>query len=169
MIRPEQPPEHPNDIANIKAVVTAAFAPVTYSDGTEPAIVEMLRDTAALTLSLVAEQDGEILGHIAFSAVTIDGKSGLWFGLGPVAVLPDHQRTGIGSALINAGLSQLKDLGAQGCVLLGNPAYYERFGFRKTPSLTFADSPAEYFLALAFTDDIPSGVVTYHKAFYQSA
>lgn len=162
-------PEYLSDIAEIKSVVTAAFAPVSYSDGSEPDIVDMLRDTDALPLSLVAEKDGQILGHIAFSAVTIDGELGQWFGLGPVAVLPDHQRSGIGSALINAGLSQLANLGAQGCVLLGNPAYYERFGFRKIDGLTFADSPAEFFLALSFTDDIPSGDVTYHKAFYQTA
>lgn len=162
-------PEHPNDIADISAVVSAAFDPVPYSDGGEPAIIDVLRGEGAMTLSLVAEKDGQILGHIAFSAVTIAGKSCGWFGLGPVAVLPEHQSTGIGSALINAGLSQLKDFAAQGCVLLGNPAYYERFGFSQHPALTFADAPAKNFLALPFTDDLPSGDVTYHKAFYQTA
>lgn len=162
MIRLEQS----SDIAEIRNVVTAAFIPVPYSDGTEPAIVDMLRETNALTLSLVAENDDTILGHIAFSAVTIDGKTCGWFGLGPVAVLPDHQTKGIGSALINTGLAQLKELGAKGCVLLGNPAYYERFGFRVHSGLHFADAPAEYFLALPFTDDVPNGDVVYHKAFY---
>jgi len=162
-------PEHPSDIPCIKTVVTAAFAAVAYSDGTEPAIVDMLRDTDAMTLSLVAEKDGEILGHIAFSAVSIGGKSCDWYGLGPVAVLPDHQGMGIGSALINAGLSHLKELGAKGCVALGNPAYYQRFGFRVTSGLTFAGTPAEYFFALPFAHDSPRGDVTYHKAFYLAA
>lgn len=165
MIRPEQP----NDIADIRNVVTAAFAPVSYSDGTEPAIVDMLRDTDAMTLSLVSEIDGEILGHIAFSAVTIGGNSCDWYGLGPVAVHPDHQRTGIGSALIMAGLLLLKTGGAKGCVLLGSPDYYERFGFAQNPALTFADAPAKNFLALPFTDDTVCGDVTYHKAFYVTA
>lgn len=162
-------PEHPSDIAEIKTVVTAAFAPVANSDGSEPAIVGLLRDAGAMTLSLVAEKDGKILGHIAFSAVSIGGESCNWYGLGPVAVLPDHQRMDIGSALINAGLSQLKELGAKGCVVLGNPEYYQRFGFRVTSGLTFADAPAEYFLALPFADDVPSGGVIYHKAFYITA
>lgn len=162
-------PEHPNDIADISAVVSAAFDPVPYSDGGEPAIIDVLRGEGAMTLSLVAEKDGRILGHIAFSAVTIADKPCGWFGLGPVAVLPDHQGTGLGSALINTGLSQLKDMGAQGCVLLGNPAYYKRFGFSQHPALTFAGAPAKNFLALPFTDDLPSGDVTYHKAFYQTA
>ena len=162
MIRHEQP----NDIAQIKTVVTAAFAPVSYSDGTEPVIVEMLRGAGALTLSLVAGKDGMILGYIAFSAVTIGGKDCAWFGLGPVAVLPEHQGKGIGSALINTGLSHLRELSAEGCVLLGNPAYYERFGFHVIDGLHFADAPIKNFLALPFTDSPPSGDVVYHKAFY---
>lgn len=158
--------ENPSDIAEIGNVVAAAFGPVPYSDGTEPAVVDMLRETGAMTLSLVAEKDGNILGHIAFSAVTISGKTCGWFGLGPVAVLPEHQTQGIGTALVNASLTQLKELGAQGCVVLGNPAYYERFGFRANSALHFADTPAEYFLALSFTDHQPKGEVIYHKAFY---
>ncbi len=160
---------HPNDTAEIRNVVTAAFAPMPYSDGTELAIVDMLRETNAMTLSLVDEIDGNILGYIAFSAVTIGDKTCDWYGLGPVAVHPNHQNTGIGSALIMAGLLQLKASTAKGCVLLGNPDYYERFGFSQNPALTFADAPAKNFLALPFTDDIPNGEVIYHKAFYITA
>lgn len=162
MIRTEQT----GDITEIRSVVTAAFKPVHNSDDTEPAIVDMLRNTGALTLSLVGVEHGKILGHIAFSAVTIGGQNCTWLGLGPLAVLPEHQGKGIGSALVNAGLSQMKEQGAQGCVVLGNPAYYERFGFRAISSLRFADAPAKYFLALPFTDHIPNGDVVYHKAFY---
>ena len=167
-------PEHPNDIAEIKALIWAAFKPVTYSDDTEADIVDMLRDDAALTLSLVAEKDGEILGHIAFSPVTIAGKPSAWLGLGPLAVLPKHQNIGIGSALVKAGLSQIKQQtqgrAAKGCVVLGNPNYYGRFGFQNDPALQFTGAPAKNFLALHFTDKQQSTVPTtdeviYHKAF----
>lgn len=162
MIRTEQT----GDITAIRRVVTTAFKPVPNSDGTEAAIVDMLRDTGAMTLSLVAIKGAEILGHVAFSAITIGGNDCAWFGLGPVAVLPDHQGTGIGSALVNAGLAMLKDQGAQGCVVLGNPAYYQRFGFCANPDLRFSGVPAQYFMALPFVDDAPGGEVIYHKAFY---
>ncbi|WP_456391098.1 GNAT family N-acetyltransferase [Profundibacter sp.] len=162
MIRTEQT----DDIAEIRRIVAAAFKPVQNSDNTEPDIIDMLRDTGAMTLSLVSVKGAEILGHIAFSAVTIGGKDCAWFGLGPVAVQPDHQGKGVGSALVNAGLTMLKDQGAQGCVVLGNPAYYQRFGFRTNPDLRFADAPAQYFMALPFAPSPPSGDVIYHKAFY---
>ena len=166
-------PEHPNDIAEIKALIWAAFKPVTYSDDTEADIVDMLRDDAALSLSLVAEKDGEILGHIAFSPVTIAGKPSAWLGLGPLAVLPKHQNTGIGSALVKAGLAQIKQQtqshAIMGCVVLGNPDYYGRFGFQQHPDLRFADAPVKSFLALPFTDHTPSGETIYHKAFYITA
>ena len=86
-------------------------------------------------------------------------------GLGPVSVLPEMQGLGIGSRWIEAALVQLQTQSAQGCVVLGEPEYYQRFGFKAEPSLVLVDVPAEYFMALSFHRDIPSGNVTYHAAF----
>ncbi|HUQ13708.1 MAG TPA: N-acetyltransferase, partial [Novosphingobium sp.] len=106
-----------------------------------------------------------IVGHAAFSPVTIgDGTAG-WFGLGPVAVEPDEQGKGIGAALIEEGLARLRRQGAAGCVVLGDAAYYARFGFRCEPSLRYLDASAHYFQALSFTNAIPSGEIAFHTAF----
>ena len=102
------------DIPEIQTLVANAFENAAHSDGTEGAIVEALRATGALTISLVAERDGVISGHIAFSPVEINGQSVDWYGLGPVAVKPDQQRQGVGTRLIEAGLDEIKALGARG-------------------------------------------------------
>ena len=146
-------------------MITKAFAAALHSSGTEANIVEGLRKGGALTLSLVAEQDGRIVGHIAFSPVTITGEDRGWYGLGPVAVLPEHQGEGIGAALVEAGLAQLRALRARGCVLLGDPAYYQRFGFRADPRLVLPGIPAEYFQTVRLSDDEAEGEVAYHPAF----
>ena len=101
-------PETPADAAAISALTTAAFAGAEHSDGTEAQIIERLRAANALLLSLVAERDGQILGHVAFSDVTIGGHDRGWVGLGPVSVAPGAQAGGIGSALIRAGLARLQ-------------------------------------------------------------
>ena len=101
----------------------------------KPAILDALRAAGALTVALVAEEGGEILGQVAFSPVAIDGTARDWYGLGPVAVRPDRQGQGIGQALIRAGLDRIRALGAQGCVLAGAPGYYGRFGFVADPRL----------------------------------
>lgn len=157
--------ERPGEEEAISSLITAAFATAEHSDGTEAAIVKRLRDAGALTLSLVADVEGEPVGHIAFSPVTIDGHHLGWFGLGPVAVRPDRQRSGIGSALIREGLERLDHIGAAGCVLVGEPDYYCRFGFAAHGELRYPGVPAEYFQALSFTDDVPAGTVAYHPAF----
>lgn len=161
IIRDETPADH----AAITAVIDEAFRGKPYSDGREAAIVVGLRDAGALTLSLVAEDDGRIIGQVAFSPVTIDEIHGQWHGLGPVAVAIARQRQGIGSRLIEKGLARLRQLGSSGCVLAGDPAYYTRFGFRNHPQLTYPGLPAEYFMALSFNGPVPSGVVRYHPAF----
>jgi putative acetyltransferase len=157
--------ERAGDEAAIGALVEAAFAGAEHSDGTEAEIVERLRGANALTVSLVAEEDGAILGHVVISPVTIDGRPGRWFGLGPVAVSPARQRDGIGAGLIRDGLDQLKANGAAGCVVLGEPAYYGRFGFLADDRLTYPGPPPQYFQALSFDGDFPTGTVTYHPAF----
>ncbi|PTD21134.1 GNAT family N-acetyltransferase [Sphingomonas fennica] len=162
IIRKEQPQDH----AAIARITADAFAGVDHSDGTEPAIISALRDAGALALSLVAvDDDGRIAGHAAFSPVTIDGREGGWFGLGPVAVRPDRQRAGIGGALIRAGLEELRRQGAGGCVVLGEPAYYRRFGFERDEALYYDGAPAAYFMRIAFADPAPEGRVEYHPGF----
>lgn len=118
-----------------------------------------------LTVSLVAEIDGRVVGHIALSPVTIsDGAAG-WYGLGPVSVLPDFQKQGIGKSLVNEGLSLLKEIGGQGCALVGDPSYYERFGFKNYPELVHEGIPQEVFLALPLTENVPKGIVLFHEGF----
>jgi putative acetyltransferase len=157
--------ERPEDIEAISEVTIAAFKTLPISQHTEQFIIKALRAAGALTLSLVAEREGRIVGHIAFSAITIsDGSTG-WYGLGPVSVSPELHRQGIGSALINHGLSKLKALSAQGCALVGNPGYYRRFGFRNCHEMIHEGIPQEVFLVLPFTEKIPDGIVRFHKGF----
>mgnify|MGYP001166069778 FL=1 len=153
------------DIDAIAAVTVAAFATLAISNQTEHYIIAALRAADALTLSLVAEADGRLVGHIAFSPVTISDGTPDWYGLGPVSVLPAYHRQGIGSALIRAGLARLPALGARGCCLVGHPAYYGRFGFQHSHELGVAGVPEEAFFALAFTGQLPRGTVAFHTAF----
>ncbi len=157
--------EHNSDVEPIFEVTRAAFENHPHSQQTEQFIVNALRAAEALTLSLVAEIDGKVVGHIAFSPVTDSGGDRHWYGLGPVSVLPEHQRQGIGKALIVEGLSSLKDLGAQGCVLVGDPQYYQRFAFRNYPEIIYEGAPQEYVLALPFTENQPRGIVEFHEGF----
>jgi len=154
-----------DDAGAIRAVVTAAFKDIEHSSQTEAAIVDALREAGAMTVSLVAFDATELVGHVAFSPVTVDGREVGWYGLGPVAVRPDRQGAGIGSALIRAGLARLEASGAQGCVLVGEPEYYGRFGFKVHPDLIYPDLPARYFQVLPFGSVVPNGTVAYHAAF----
>lgn len=115
--------------------------------------------------SLVATLNSEVVGHVAFSPVTIDGRDLGWFGMGPVSARPDRQGQGIGSALIRAGLARLEGMGAAGCVVLGDPGFYRRFGFDNDPVLRFDGAPAEYFMRISFGCATPSGVVAFHEGF----
>jgi putative acetyltransferase len=153
------------DIATITEVTIAAFETLEISNHTEQFIIEALRAAKALTLSLVAELDGRVIGHIAFSPVIISDGTRNWYGLGPVSVLPEYQRKGIGKALIQEGLSRLKDLNAQGCCLVGHPDYYRKFGFKNLPGLVHPGVPQEVFLALSFEGHTPQGTVTFHEGF----
>ena len=158
-------PETPEDIEFIRALTDAAFAGIEHSSQTEGAIVDALRKDGALSLSLVAEQGGSIIGHVGFSPVLIDGKDLGWFGLGPVSVSPSLQRGGVGSALVKEGLEVLTNRAAQGCVVLGDPEYYGRFGFTSDHALRYGEVPAEYFQSLVLTGEPVAGEVTYHVAF----
>jgi len=131
----------------------------------EPRLVKDLRAAGALSLSLVAEDGGVTVGHVAFSEVLIDGQRGGWYGLGPVAVHPSRQRQGIGSALINQGIAELRERGARGIALVGDPGYYTRFGFSADPDLVLDGVPPQYFLALPLAMPKEQGTVTFHPAF----
>lgn len=158
-------PERQSDIAAIHAVTERAFNGAPHSDGSEPHIVCALRDACALAVSLVAEVDGRVVGHVAISAVTITDGSANWYGLGPLSVEPAQQGEGVGSLLMRAALRRLTERDAAGCVVLGDPAYYGRFGFAVCPGLVYPGVPAEYFMALSFDGSRPQGTVSYHPAF----
>jgi len=157
--------ETDDDARTITAVTIAAFETLEISNHTEQFIIEALRAAKALTVSLVAEKDGCVIGHIAFSPVTISDGTQNWYGLGPVSVMPEHQRMGIGKALIQEGLSRLKKLNAQGCCLVGHPDYYRKFGFSNIPGFMHEGVPEEVFLSLAFDEHIPQGSVMFHEGF----
>jgi putative acetyltransferase len=159
--------------AAISDVVRTAFENEPHSDQREHLLVDVLRDDGALTVSLVAEWAGKIVGYVAFSPVRIgSGDAGKWVGLAPVAVSPECHGQGIGSALIRAGLEAVRGQGVQGCVVLGEPAYYTRFGFRHEPGIVFPGVPAEYFMAMSLVSgtgghtSLPTGEARYHLAFY---
>jgi putative acetyltransferase len=158
-------PEEQADIDAITCVTIAAFRDHPFSHQTEQFIVLALRQARALTVSLVAGIDGQVVGHIAFSPVAIADGTPDWYGLGPIAVLPAHQGRGIGKALVKEGLSRLKSIGGRGCVLVGDPAYYPRFGFRNIPGLIYEGVPPEVFMALPFGQGVPQGPVVFHEAF----
>ena len=157
--------EEAKDIQAISELTIQAFKSMEVSNQTEHFIINALRNAKALTISLVAEIDNKIVGHIAFSPVDISDGTGNWYGLGPVSVLPKYQKKGIGSELIKEGLSMLKALNAQGCALVGDPNYYQRFGFKNSPGLIYEGIPQEYFMLISFSNHIPQGQITFHKAF----
>ena len=157
--------EEPRDFETIKTILLQAFEGHPHSDQTEYRLVELLREQNAMTVAFVAEKNGMVVGHIAFSPVTIDGKEMSWFALGPVAVRPDLQKQGIGSQLIHAGLEALKQKNASGCLLVGYPEYYNRFGFLSQEKIVYEKVPNEYLLVLPFNNEIPSGIVYFHSAF----
>lgn len=153
------------DHGAISEVTISAFKAVEISNNTEHFIIDALRSAGALSLSLVAEKDGRVVGHIAFSPVVLSDGTRDWYGLGPVSVLPELQRHGIGKALINEGLSRLKDMGAKGCCLVGHPQYYRQFGFRNVSGLSHEGVPQEVFFILPFGEHVPQGEVKFHESF----
>lgn len=161
--------ESAGDAEQIHQVTVKAFLNAPHTDHTEQFIVDALRCAGALVISLVAKANGEIIGHVAISPVTVsDGTNG-WFGLGPISVLPEFQGRGVGSKLMKSSLATLEEMGASGCVVLGDPGYYGRFEFKVIDGLLFPGVPVEYFQALSFNDKYPHGEVSYHEAFSAQA
>jgi putative acetyltransferase len=158
-------PEQEADQAAIGAVTAAAFANHPHSRQTEQFIVDALRRAGVLALSLVAEEQGRVAGHIAFSPVLVAGRECGWYGMGPLSVLPALQRRGTGTALVQVGLDRLRAMGARGCALVGDPAFYARFGFSADHRLTLAHVPPEFFLTLPLADTDATGEVLFHPAF----
>lgn len=158
--------EKTGDIQSIHSTTIAAFLDAAHTDHNEQFIVDALRGSGALSVSLIAEDQSKILGHIALSPVSISDGSTDWYGLGPISVLPSEQNKGIGSKLIYAAIDELKKLNANGCVLLGDPNYYIKFGFEPIDALVLPDVPPEYFQVLTLQGANPSGIVSYHKSFY---
>lgn len=159
--------EETHDRALVHALNAAAFATPAEAD-----LVDTLRARASPVVSLVAEQAGEVVGHILFSPVTLSGHAGLkLMGLAPMAVAPSHQRRGIGSALVRAGLEHCRALDAGALVVLGHPGYYPRFGF--SPSVRFGigceyDVPDDAFMVAELEPGFlrgASGTIQYHAAF----
>ena len=161
--------EKVSDIQSIHKLTVAAFLEAPHTDHTEQFIVDALRKSGSLSISLIAEDAGNIVGHVAVSPVSISDGTTSWYGLGPISVSPNEQGKGIGSALMEAAILNLKELNADGCVLLGDPNYYQRFGFSPMNGLELPDVPAEYFQALMFSGDLPQGSVTYHESFSATA
>jgi len=159
--------EERGDWALVHAVNESAFPTPA-----EANLVDALREQAEPLVSLVAEDHGAIVGHILFSPVSLSGHSSLKImGLGPMAVAPEHQRKGIGTALVRGGLEQCRTLGIGAVVVLGHPSYYPRFGF--SPSSRFGigceyDVPEEVFMVVELESGFlrgASGKITYHGAF----
>lgn len=161
--------ESPADEAAIARVTLEAFSGAEHASGTEQLIVDALRAAGELAVSLVAEAEGQIVGHVAVSPVRISTGAPSWYGLGPVSVLPQWQHRGIGTELCRQALQRLRASGAEGVVVLGDPDFYGRLGFRAEPGLVYPGVPARYFQALCWQGALPEGVVSYSAAFDASA
>lgn len=161
--------ERAEDRDAIARLIEEAFRDRAYSSHTEQFIVAALRRSGQLAVSLVAVEGGALVGHVAVSPVTISSGAAGWYGLGPIAVAPERQGRGIGTALMRAALDALRGLGGSGCVLLGNPAYYGRFGFAAHPGLALPGVPPAYFQALSFDGPPPAGEVRFSDAFEATA
>ena len=157
--------ERPADREAISELTRIAFLSAEHTCHREQFIADALRRIGHLALSLVAERQTELLGHVAFSPLDVANGDAGWYGVGPLAVLPEFQRQGIGSRLIAQGMATLAQKGARGCVLVGDPAFYARLGFARCAGLTLAGVPPEYLLGKAFGHALPRGEVSFSPAF----
>ena len=161
--------EQPADTETIFELTRLAFLNAAHTNHTEQFIVNALRRSGHLALSLVAEEHGRPVGHVAFSPVSISSGEAGWYGVGPLSVLPESQRKGIGTLLMQQGIARLIAMNAKGCLLVGDPAYYSRFGFSPCADLTLPGVPPEYFLGKCFCHPIPKGEVRFSSAFGATA
>ena len=159
--------EEPGDKESVRRVNRAAF-----SDGPEAAVVEKLRVSCDGYLAFVAVEDGDVVGHILFTPVTLDGYGVVGVGLAPMAVLPPRQRSGIGSQLVLHGLEHLRQSGCPFVVVLGHPEYYPRFGFERASKYRLRSQwegvPDEAFMVAVFNREaLPKfgGVARYRDEF----
>ena len=159
--------ERKSDQKSIREITELAFKGKPYADGDEQDLIEKLRKAGALALSLVALDNEELVGQVTFSLAKIDSATGPWYALGPVSVTPSRQREGIGSRLIEAGLSEIKHRGALGCILVGDPVFYSRFGFEVTPFCCPESEPEKYFMVKLFSTVRPTGCFSFHSIFYE--
>jgi putative acetyltransferase len=153
------------DAPAIAALTISAFMNAPHTSHYEQFIVSALRNAGRLTLSLVADAQGTLIGHVAVCPVSVSNGATGWFGLGPLSVLPEHQRRGIGSRLMQEALRMLREQGAADCVVFGEPQYYGRFGFEADPNLILPEVPPQYFQAISLDSSWPQGTVAYHQAF----
>lgn len=154
------------DVAAIDALIFSAFLHAPHSNYREQCIVKALRKAKHLSVSLVAEEKGDIIGHVAVSSVSISDGTQQWYGLGPISFVREWQRQGVGSALMEQALTELRNLSAAGCVVMGELQYYSGFDFKADPELVLPNVPPEYFQAISFGARAPAGRVAYHKAFH---
>jgi putative acetyltransferase len=161
--------EQESDWKSIYDVTQRAFEGKPYADGDEPELIDGLRETGVLALSLVALDQGRLVGQITFSPADIASGSGPWYALGPVSVTPERQGEGIGTLLIETGLSEISKRGALGCILTGNPIYYRRFGFEFSPANCPHNEAQEHFMVKLLSTQRPVGRFAFHETFYGEA
>jgi putative acetyltransferase len=160
--------ERPADVEQIRAVNAKAFGRDAEAD-----LVDALRESGVRFLSLVAERDGDIVGHILFTPVELVGGSRdlKLAGLGPMAVTPERQKQGIGSRLVEAGMQACREAGYDAVIVLGHPAYYPHFGFAPASNFGIRSEyrvPDEVFMLLELNPGAlegNQGLVRYHDAF----
>jgi len=161
--------EQTHDQSVIWEITKAAFAEKAYSGGDEQDLIDKFRSIGALSLSLVAIDGDCLVGQVSFTPAAISSDIGIWYALGPIAVVPERQGEGIGGLLIKSGLNSLQERGAWGCILTGDPRYYSRHGFGLAPEHCPSNEPEKNFMLRTIGDKKPTGVFSFHKAFYESS
>lgn len=157
--------ERPGDEAAIRLLVERAFEGHPYSAGDEATVIDRLRADGDLALSLVACDGDAIVGHAAYSEARLsDGCTG-WMVVGPIAVDPSQQRRGIGRTLIEQGEAVIRNRGAKGVTVLGDPSVYGRFGFASGTSMRLEGELGQYLQVKSFGAPIPTATITYAPAF----